>query len=237
MTGGTLTQSELLSLWERGDGQSPSRRALALLEGATPDADAEELTAMPVGRRDASLLALRERLFGSAFTGVTSCPACGEEIELSFDADEVGGQAPSPVDPLERIRVGEYEVEVRLPSTADLFAIERMSSIEEARARLFERCVVSPVGELPPEVVDAVIERMAALDPQADMQLDADCPSCAHRWREPFDIVTFLFTELSVFARRLLADVHELARGYGWSEREILDLSPARRNAYLEMLR
>jgi hypothetical protein len=241
MTGGALTQSELLSLWERGDGASPSRRALALLQGATPEAGGEELAAMPVGRRDASLLDLRERLFGSGFAGVTSCPACGEEIELSFDADEVrfAGQAESTV----RIVEGDYDVEVRSPSTADLLAVETIGELQAAREQLFARCVVratragEPAKELPPDLVDAVIERMAALDPQADMQLDADCPACAHRWREPFDIVTFLFTEVGAFARRLLADVHDLARGYGWSEREILALSPARRNIYLEMLR
>src|SRR5687768_10895954 len=113
----TLTQSELLSIWERGEGQRPSRRTLALLEGATHDGDAATLAAMPVGRRDAALLDLREQLFGSEFTGVTSCPACAEEIELSFDAEEVrfGGAVESSS---VRVVEDEFDVEVRLPSTA-----------------------------------------------------------------------------------------------------------------------
>ena len=233
MNGRTLTQSELLSIWERGEGQRPSRRALALLEGAAPDAGAADLANLPVGRRDALLLDLRERLFGDAFSGVTSCPACGEEIELAFDIDEVraGEGAPLAIPGLE----------VRLPTTADLERIEQLDLIT-ARQRLFALCVTRngqpiEVDALPAGVAELIAAQMAAADPQADMQLDAACPSCGERWREPFDIVAFLFSELSVFARRLLAEVHEIAGAYGWSEREILALSPARREAYLEMLR
>ena len=199
----TPTQEELLSVWERGEGQRPSRRALAL----APDA-----AALPIGRRDASLLELRVALFGSDFTGVTSCPACGEEIELTFDADEVR-RAPT-------------QEGLRLPTTEDLIAIEHMTDLATARAMLLERCGAS----------EEMVALMAEADPQADVQLDADCPACEHRWREPFDIASFLWTEISVLARRLLLEVHQLASAYGWSERDILALSPARRNAYLEML-
>lgn len=240
----TLTQSELLSMWERGERQRTPRRALALLSGAAPESTEVELAAMPIGRRDASLLDLRERLFGSAFSGVTSCPACGEEIELAFEANEVRRE-PSFESPSLQVDEGAYRVEVRLPSTKDLAAIDAMDDLEAARARLFAACVTratlhgEPIAahDLPARVVDLVTARMAQADPQADVQLDVDCPACAHAWREPFDVVTFLWNELSVFARRLLGEVHELASAYGWSEAQILDLSPARRNAYLEMLR
>lgn len=201
----TLTQAELLSAWERGEGQRPSRRALAL----APDA-----AALPIGRRDASLLELRVAMFGRDFTGVTSCPACGEEIELTFDADEVRWEAP-PLDP-----------SLRLPTTEDLIAIEHLTDLASARAMLLARCGAS----------EEMVAKMAEADPQADVQLDADCPACEHRWREPFDIASFLWTEISVLARRLLLEVHQLASAYGWSESDILALSPARRNAYLEML-
>ncbi len=38
-------------------------------------------------------------------------------------------------------------------------------------------------------------------------------------------------------AKRLLSEVHALASAYGWSEREILGLSVARREFYLGMVR
>ena len=64
----------------------------------------------------------------------------------------------------------------------------------------------------------------------------ATCPACTFTWSEPFDIVTFFWAEIDAWARRLLADVHVLASSYGWSERDILALSPVRRQYYLEMV-
>lgn len=228
---------DFLGIWERGEGQSAAGRALALLGDAAREAT------LPVGRRDALLLELRERCFGGTFTGVTTCPACSEEIELTFEANEVrretGDGAPSFA-----LRALGYDVELRLPNSDDLTRLAGARNLSEARLALFESCVVAasrdgkPVeaAGLPEQVVDAASAAMATRDPQADVTLDVTCPSCTHAWLEPFDVVTFLWAEVAAGARRLLREVHELASAYGWSEHEILSLSPARRHAYLEML-
>ena len=52
----------------------------------------------------------------------------------------------------------------------------------------------------------------------------------------PTDIAGFFWAELDAWARRLLREIHTLARFYGWSEAEILALSPLRRRCYLEMV-
>ena len=71
-----LSASELLDLWERGASRSPIGRALEMLAAAAPEIDAPHLVS--IGRRDALLLALRERTFGSAIQAITSCGNCGE---------------------------------------------------------------------------------------------------------------------------------------------------------------
>jgi hypothetical protein len=236
-------QSDLLAIWEQGEGERTAGRALALLAGAAAGPDGVDPGAVPVGRRDASLIALRESLFGSRFTGVTSCPACGEEIELTFDASEVR-RSEAGAGGTFHLGAAGYEVTFRLPTAADLLAIEKTGALDSARAQLFARCLAGalydgqpvPAAAVPDQVIEAVAARMAELDPQADVAFDLDCPSCAHGWREPFDVVTFLWSEVAAWARRLLADVHALASAYGWSESEILRLTPVRRNAYLEML-
>ena len=52
----------------------------------------------------------------------------------------------------------------------------------------------------------------------------------------PLDPVELLWRELRLRAEGLLADVAMLARGFGWSEREILELGAIRRAAYLQLL-
>lgn len=221
-------------MWERGEGQRPSRRALALLSAAADDEPS--LAALPVGRRDAALLDLRVQLFGDAFSGLTTCPACGEDVELTFDSTEVIREARSDVDP--HVTLAGHEIVVRAPTTDDLAAVEAMSDLAAARAALLARCIApAEASALPDELTDAIVERLAQLDPQADVALDVTCPACAHEWREPFDIVTFFWSEVAVAAKRLLGEVHELAFAYGWSEHDILGLSSARRNAYLELVR
>lgn len=75
---------------------------------------------------------------------------------------------------------------------------------------------------------------MANADPLADIQLALTCASCGESFSSPFDIVSYLWTEIEVWALRILSDVDTLARAYAWSERDILNLSPLRRQFYLE---
>ena len=76
---------------------------------------------------------------------------------------------------------------------------------------------------------------MAEADPQADVQLALVCPACGHTWQATFEIVSFLWAELSAWAERTLADVHALASTYGWREADILAMSARRRQRYLEL--
>jgi hypothetical protein len=60
----SFAASELLSVWERGLGQSNIARAVALLALASPEETRETVATLSIGRRDARLLSLREWLFG-----------------------------------------------------------------------------------------------------------------------------------------------------------------------------
>ena len=92
-----------------------------------------------------------------------------------------------------------------------------------------------PAAGLSEDVMEAIASRLAAADPLAEVLIDLSCLACRHQWQVLLDIERFLWTKISVLARRLLQEVHALASAYGWTEREILALSPARRQSYLEM--
>ena len=132
----------------------------------------------------------------------------------------------------------------RLPDSRDLAAIAGGSrDPASARKLLARRCVSRasrngrPVEnfELSTEVISKLARRMTECDTQAEVLLDLRCPACRHGWQEPFDIVTFFWTELTVRVKRLLREVHTLALAYGWGEADILDMSARRRRFYLEL--
>jgi hypothetical protein len=93
-----------------------------------------------------------------------------------------------------------------------------------------------PISALPAQVAAAIADCMGQADPQTDVQLDLTCPACGHDWRAPFDIVSYLWSEINAWAGRLLGEVHTLAFTYGWDEADILAMSSARRRRYLEMI-
>jgi hypothetical protein len=237
-----LHDAEVLGIWEHGLGQSPARRALALLAAADPAVPAATLAGQTVGERDAALLDLRERAFGTQLMLVGACPACGERLEAAIDlaALRVREEAPPPELVVES---QSWRLVVRPPLAADLVAIEAAVDIEAARQVLLDRCVLeAAVGgvavapdALPAEAVAAAAERLAEADPQADLRVALRCPACGEAWEDPFDPCAFLWRELDARAQRLLRDVHELARAYGWSEAEVLAVSPSRRRHYLEL--
>jgi hypothetical protein len=77
---------------------------------------------------------------------------------------------------------------------------------------------------------------MEALDPLAEIRISLTCPQCNHKWDAWFDIAGYFWAEIQDWAEKTLAAVHQLARAYGWSEGEILELSPVRRQLYLGMI-
>src|SRR4030095_5569430 len=110
-------------------------------------------------------------------------------------------------------------------------------------AILLEGCVLCArfegheiaVRSLPQSLLSAIVKRMAEVDPQAEVNFDLQCPACGNSWPILFDIESFFWTELNAWARRILQEVHLLASAYGWREIDILNLSPWRRQCYLEM--
>ena len=182
------------------------------------------------------LVALREGTFGSEFAGLADCPACGEKTELTFRAADLM-PAPLAADPPAELalRVDGRELRFRLPTSADLMEIDGLEPLA-GRERLLARCLPAGRDHLPGEVIDAVLAKMAEADPLADIQLALTCPACGRTWQAGFDIVAFFWSEIQARVRGLLREVHSLASFYGWSEAEILALSPARRRLYLEMV-
>ena len=243
-----LSALELLGVWERGRRQSPVRQALLLLEAACPDETPEALAALPVGRRDARLLKLRALMLGSHLESVVACPACGEQLEFSLEAETLLVTVEEDLPETFTIQSDGYEVSFRLPNSLDLADVAAREDAGAARedagaALLLERCLVYArqenqdvtVAQLPEEVAAAIVDGMLHADPQAEVHLALSCPACAHQWQSLFDIVSFFWGELEAWARRLLYDVHTLASAYGWREADILAMSAWRREQYLNM--
>ena len=225
-----LTTGEMLDLWGSAAGWSPTRRALVLLRAASPETPPEELAALSIGARDARLLNLREWFFGPHVVAQTACPACGEQLECTFDVDTVRVSQPDPTLPAEV-----DGVRYRLPDSTDLEAISDTLDEDTALHQLLQRCVAAS-AELTPAQVAAVAKRMGECDPQACVVIGVTFHACENRWASIFDIAAFFWTEIHAWAQRTLREVHVLASAYGWTEDTILGLSAARRHAYLEMI-
>jgi hypothetical protein len=242
-----ISAAKLLEVWERGQHQVHVEKALTLLAAAYPNASRETLATLTIGQRDASLIALRERLFGAQLTSLTDCPACGERLELSFNVLDIRTSPEAEPDATLSLSRSGYELQLRLPNSLDLLVLTDCPSLGEMRAKLFEQCVrrithqgriesAEQLKEMPSEIVELAIERIGEADPQADVEINLLCPSCQHGWQTSFDIVSYLWTELHAWAAQLLRAVHLLASTYGWRESDILSMSPRRRRCYLEML-
>ncbi len=250
---------DLLLAWERGLDQSPTRRALELVAVAMPQMALDSLGALPIGKRDAHLLSLRQLLFGNDVAALSQCPECGDKLDVTFDVDDVRLNETSFEEmdaedtevraQTRHLNAEGYEITYRVPTSADILAVtDVLGARADPQYALLQRCVMRiqsneqeisqpvPVDTLPDTVVAAISKDMAEADPQAEIELALACPSCGHAWLALFDIVAFLWSEIHAWAQHTLHDVHMLARAYGWREADILAMSPRRRQIYLELV-
>jgi hypothetical protein len=229
-----LAASDVLALWERGASRHAIDRSVLLCAWARPDLPPDEIADLPLGRVTASLLGLREISFGARIVGHVDCTQCGVRLELELPSTGL----------LQREGAGEGSVEacgrrLRAPSLRDLAAVADEADTGRAARHLLTRCTIEgPAGSV--EVTDEILreseEALETLDPNAELRLRMICADCGGENIAQLDVGVLLWDEIDGRARALLGEVDILARAYGWTESEVLALSPARRGAYLAMV-
>ena len=236
-------------MWEQGLGRSSLQQGLIMLAATNPDIALHEVAKLTIGERDRRLLDLRERLFGSNLVNVVACPNCNVRVEWNNRIADVLAPAQEQARQTAqgnsfKFEKDSYSIRFRLPTSLDVVSVSDDVNLENAAYNLCTRCVLSaeydgedcPVEVIPASVIELIGEQMELLDPQAEIRMDLICPDCAHSWEVLFDIASFLWTEFNDWAERTLHTIHRLARAYGWSEQDILKLSPLRRRLYLGMV-
>jgi hypothetical protein len=221
----------ILELWEHAVGLDRWRRDDALLA-------AVRTVPKALGARNAALLEIRNSLFARTWPFRSQCPECGLACEFEIDsvalADDIGR--------LEVAESAHFEwagrsVVARAPTSDDLKAVASCADAGRVITALLARCVS---GELElSKASDAEFEeigrRLEALDPGAAISFALVCPACRAQWSAAVDVGDALWAELRRAAEQSLVEVDALARVYSWSEAEIMQLSPTRRAAYLQL--
>ena len=217
-----LTASAILAAWETGASRRPLDRAMAILwaAGAGSDGDPADL---PLAERDRRLLAIRASTFGTTLPARAVCPDCGAELEMDLDVSGLTAALP----PLKQ-----RDQMLRPLTSRDLAAVTGLPPVAvmpELRARLAITEVTSDA-----EALDRRIEEEAGA---AELTTRIRCTECGTEWQETLDVAAHVWAEVEVSALQLLSEVAEIAAAFSWSELEILALSPARRSAYLALMR
>jgi hypothetical protein len=229
-----LEPRALLAAWEAGSAQDRVRRAVTLLAMAH-GGPSGEAAGVDVGTRDVLLAGLLGSVAGGLVPASADCPACGVQLDVPVD---VAAVAALPVhEPGEwlSVVVDGTEVPFRLPTTADLIAVGSLPA-GQARAVLLAACLGAGPGAVPaPETGAAVEAAMEQAAPAGAVDLIARCAGCGLESVLPLDVPALVWAEIEVQASALLQDVHALAVSYGWTEADVLELSPRRRALYLAM--
>lgn len=198
-----------------------------------------EAQTLTVTEIDRVLAAIYRSLYGDVVECHTSCAACGVPYALSFTLTdlrrsiaETNAEDETLLDGLEGpddtgvYRAG--QLAFRIPTGEDLTEVARLGR-EDVGGALRTRCVVDGGGN----VADAVLDRLMSLvGPVLDTDVSGVCTECEAEESIRFCIDEFLFAALRREGTLLMREVHELARAYRWSRREILEMPRHERRQY-----
>lgn len=229
---------KLLEIWEEGRPVTPLARIILLLSAGHPQWTTAQIGRLTLGEKEAQLLLLRERLFGPVLQCVVACPQCDDPLEFEFTAADLGA-----LDYHARLE----PIPVELAGAARSIRPLTIEDLQWAQGRgdlLLRRSIVdqhhdeSPAQliSILPQAAETVADALLQLDPLMQIQLDCACPNCDHHWAAEFAAITYVWAEIERWGRSMLNTVHLLAGRYGWSERDILQMSAWRRQRYVEMI-
>jgi len=222
------------------DFASADRPALvtALLETCSTAPGVVDWWQQALSRRIAALLdlALLSRQ-GRALTLTLRCdaPQCGQRFEIELPA-----VAWARIGEAATLQLGDdaAPLTLRLPTGADLRAcreqaLQQSEPADLAHSLLQRLCLAG----LPRQVdAESAAQALAEADPLVAFSVHCACPECGDALDRPVDLEAEALARLAACQAGLLDEVHRLASHYGWSEREIFEVAPARRRLYLQAI-
>ena len=212
-----------LSLVEQAGRAAPLDRAV-MLAAALGDEASAMVADLALDRRDRMLIDARIAAFGGAIAFFARCPHCDEGNEADFDLTAL---PPAVAEDAVAVDLSGRRVALRAPTSRVVAA----AVLADDSGVLLDHCVGARHDSL-----DAIETALAEAFPLLDIRFDMTCGACSAPFSTRFDIAEWLWREVAVLAERMINAVHRLARAYGWSERDILALSAARRARYLAVL-
>jgi hypothetical protein len=225
--------AETLAAWEAASAVPPAARIAVLVHRAELAKDLDAALDMPLGEAAAMAARVHSAAFGDFVDGILHCEGCGEELDVTVPLAELSSNGGATT-------AEAAGFVVRAPTVRDLVAA---GETEDPSRALMTTCVRDAAHEpVDPGELDA--EQIAELDAAAEslagaagLVLRSRCPTCGEDATSPLDIGALLWEQVERSAHALLTEVAELGAAFGWSEADVLALSPLRRRAYLELAR
>lgn len=225
---------------------SSSLEAYHAKDGSSVDFT-EMVCQMTVGDRVAILLNLRKLTLGEIMHCEINCPSCKEIIFIDLSVSNL----LQPVESLPKteyeIKIDNFTLKVRLPNGRDQGAMLSsygnttiLQSASQAASDAIRSFIVSSEPSLPDVISDDFVAKLGSemekLDPQSNILLNIECPTCKDSFQTPFFIEDFFFQEISAIQGQVEEEIHWLAYHYHWSEKDILSLTMKRRKRYVDLI-
>ena len=221
-------------------------------ESAAPLA-ADFFWALTISTRIECLLTVACGAQGAGLPVVLRCPetGCREPLELELLAEEIAGLRMQ-MNAVELIAVacGDARLYLRRPTGRDQLAwLDARFADEETATRTMLRSLldedaaaVAAYGQTSEavlaraECVRVLNDALEEHDPLVSFKMIVGCPYCNVEHAHEVDLAELALERLRQQQRRLVADIHLLARHYHWSEAQIFAVPHWRRALYLNII-
>ncbi len=229
-TGGHLDVRPLTGADERSVG-APTRLEACRLAARVASLPPRSATEVPLVDIDAILRVIHEALYGDRVSSEVACRGCEDPLEVLLSL----GAISEPPGELPVDRVGEVEYAVhgarfRLPTTADVIAVDSEPSEHRGEA-LRSRLLLD--GELSVDVLDAALDEVACCH---EANLEVRCERCGATTSAQFLLHEHLLRSIAMEQRWLIREIHLLASSYGWPLADIERLTRTERRQMARLI-
>jgi hypothetical protein len=219
----------LLDVVTAGNAEDAASHAFALFvrrAGRRDEPDAAFFDALTFADRHALIARLLIEAGKPEIGAIADCSHCAMRLEFALDLRTVRLRSRHPTRPI-RLCIDEKDHALRLPTPRD-------ARVANDEIDLVAACLSSS-RQVARECLVRARRAMSAYDPLGSIAFVGPCAQCGETVRADGDLVVTWLSCIEQRASQLVADVHALALHYHWSERDILALPAARREAYLEL--